>query len=129
MISNGSARRKLLIPRTQPNGKQSLPQLWLVKPTLVIVAAGQQSKIQVNFSYSDGLGREIQRKIQAEAGPLDLVGRRAPIVDPRWLGSGWTILNNKGKPVRQYEPFFSATHDFEFANKVGVTSTLFYDPL
>ena len=25
-------------------------------------------------------------------------------------GSGWTVFNNKGKPVRQYEPFFSATH-------------------
>ena len=30
-----------------------------------------------------------------------------PVVDPRWVGSGWTIFNNKGKPVRQYEPFFS----------------------
>jgi len=38
-------------------------------------------------------------------------------------------MNNKGKPVRKYEPFFSATHDFEFAQKVGVSSTLFYDPL
>ena len=27
-------------------------------------------------------------------------------VSPRWVGSGWTIFNNKGKPVRQYEPFF-----------------------
>jgi RHS repeat-associated protein len=93
------------------------------------VLPGQQSKVQVSFSYSDGLGREIQKKVQAEPGPLDLSGPRAPVIDPRWVGSGWTILNNKGKPVRQYEPFFSATHDFEFANKVGVSSTLFYDPL
>src|SRR5207244_6530585 len=50
-------------------------------------------------------------------------------VNPRWAGSGRTIVNNKGKPVRQYEPFFSSTHDFEFANKVGVSPTLFYDPL
>ena len=35
-------------------------------------------------------------------------------VSPRWVGSGWTIFNNKGKPVRQYEPFFSDTHRFEF---------------
>ena len=27
--------------------------------------------------------------------------------NPRWVGTGWTIFNNKGKPVRQYEPFFS----------------------
>lgn len=87
---------------------------------------GQQSKIQVSFSYSDGLGREIQKKVQAAKGP---VVKDGPDVNPRWIGSGWTILNNKGKPVRQYEPFFSTTHRFEFANKVGVTPTLFYDPL
>jgi hypothetical protein len=28
-------------------------------------------------------------------------------VEPRWVGSGWTVFNNKGKPVRQYEPFFT----------------------
>jgi RHS repeat-associated protein len=93
------------------------------------VAAGQQSIVQLRFSYSDGLGREIEKKVQTEAGPVDLTNPQAPVVDPRWVGSGWTILNNKGKPVRQYEPFFSATHDFEFANKVGVSSTRFYDPL
>jgi hypothetical protein len=58
-----------------------------------------------------------------------LTNPQAPVVDPRWVGSGWIILNNKGKPVRQYESFFSATQDFEYANKVGVTPTLFYDPL
>lgn len=47
---------------------------------------------------------------------------------PRWVGSGWTIFNNKGKPVRQYEPFFSATHNFEFAAIHGVSPVLFYDP-
>ncbi len=92
------------------------------------VPALQQSKAQVSFSYSDGLGREIQKKVQAEPGPLDLINLNSPRVNPRWVGSGWTILNNKGKPVRQYEPFFSATHDFEFAQKVGVSATLFYDP-
>lgn len=87
------------------------------------------SKMQVNFSYSDGFGHEIQKKAQAEPGPLDLTDPTSPVKNPRWVGSGWTILNNKGKPIRQYEPFFSATQDFEFANKVGVTSTLFYDAL
>jgi RHS repeat-associated protein len=82
-------------------------------------------KIQVNFSYSDGFGRQIQKKIQAEHGP---------VISPRWVGSGWTIFNNKGKPVRQYEPFFSQLspekrHLFEFGVQVGVSPTLFYDPL
>jgi RHS repeat-associated protein len=85
----------------------------------------QGLKIQIGFSYSDGFGREIQKKIQAEPGPVVEGG---PVVTPRWVGSGWTIFNNKGKPVRQYEPFFSAIHRFEFGTKVGVSPVLFYDP-
>jgi RHS repeat-associated protein len=87
-------------------------------------------KVQISFSYSDGFGREIQKKIQAEPGPL-LEGGLA--IDQRWVGSGWTIFNNKGKPVRQYEPFFSQLparrHQFEFGVQVGVSPILFYDPV
>ena len=90
------------------------------------LAAGEQTKIQHSFLYSDGFGREIQKKIQAEPGPLVEGGRRS---DPRWVGSGWTVFNNKGKPVRQFEPFFSATHRFEFDVRVGVSPILFYDPV
>ena len=87
---------------------------------------GSQTRFQHAFSYSDGFGREIQKKVQAEPGPLAVGG---PDVGPRWVGSGWTIFNNKGKPVRQYEPFFSATHRFEFGVQVGVSPILFYDPV
>jgi RHS repeat-associated protein len=87
---------------------------------------GQKTKVQHSFSYSDGFGREIQRKIQAEPGALVEAG---PQISPRWVGSSWTIFNNKGKPVRQYEPYFSSTHRFEFAKTVGVSSVLFYDPV
>ena len=94
------------------------------------LGAGQQSRLQLTFSYSDGFGRMIQRKVQAEPGPVTDGG---PIVSPRWVGSGWTIYNNKGKPVRQYEPFFSqlppAGHQFEFGVKVGVSPILCYDPV
>ena len=90
------------------------------------VAQGLTSKLQVSVSYSDGFGRAIQRKGQAEPGPLVPGGAT---VNPRWVGSGWIIFNNKGKPVRQYEPFFDDTHDFEFGVAVGVSPTLFYDPL
>jgi len=88
----------------------------------------QGLRIQLSFSYSDGFGREIQKKIQAEPGPLDVNDPKAPVVDPRWVGSGWSVFNNKGKPVRQYEPFFSETHDFEFGVLIGVSPVLFYDP-
>jgi RHS repeat-associated protein len=87
---------------------------------------GERSRTQVGLSYSDGFGREIQKKLQAEPGPFVDEG---PGVDPRWIGSGWTIFNNKGQPIRQYEPFFSASHDFEFAVITGVSPILFYDPV
>ncbi len=87
---------------------------------------GQPPRFQHAFSYSDGFGREIQQKLQAEPGPLAPGG---PDVAPRWLGTGWTIYNNKGLPVREYEPFFTATHRFEFARAEGVSPILFYDPL
>ncbi|MGH9900668.1 MAG: RHS repeat domain-containing protein, partial [Pyrinomonadaceae bacterium] len=87
---------------------------------------GEQTRIRHSFSYSDGFGHEIQKKAQAEPGPLAPGGT---VVSPRWVGSGWMILNNKGKAVRQYEPFFSATHEFEFARAVGVSPVLFYDPV
>lgn len=87
-----------------------------------------ESKLQIGFSYSDGFGREIQQKRQAEPDPV--VGN-GPVAQLRWVGSGWTIYNNKGKPVRQYEPFFSqlpAGHQFEFGTQVGVSPILCYDP-
>ena len=84
-------------------------------------------KVQVSLSYSDGFGREIQKKIQAEPGPVVDGG---PVVSPRWVGSGWTIFNNKGKPVKQYEPFFDDTPRIPSSiSSVGVSSTLFYDPI
>jgi RHS repeat-associated protein len=88
------------------------------------LAQGQQTRIQHAFSYSDGFGREIQKRVLAEPGPTP-----AGSANPRWAVSGWTIFNNKGLPVRKYAPFFSRTHLFKFASKVGVSPVLFYDPL
>jgi RHS repeat-associated protein len=112
-------------------GKDPVFAATLARETHVSdLSAGHQTEIQITFSYSDGFGREIQKKIQAEPGP---VVDKGPVVDPRWVGSGWTIYNNKGKPVRQYEPFFSQLptkgHQFEFGMQVGVSQILFYDPI
>jgi len=92
------------------------------------LSGGQTTKIQISLSYCDGFAREIQKKIQAEPGP---VVDQGPVVDPRWVATGWIIFNNKGKPVRQYEPFFSQLtpgHKFEFGVKAGVSHILCYDP-
>ena len=98
-------------------------------------------KIQRSFSYSDGFSREIQKKVRAEPGPVPMRDRDGeiivgadgqPVMTPhdgaRWVGSGWRVFNNKEKPVRQYEPFFTDTHRFEFDVRIGVSPVLFYDP-
>ena len=101
------------------------------------------SRIQVSLAYSDGFGRAIQKKIQAEPGPVPARAGTGRIVvgtdgqpeltsqdvTPRWVCSGWTVFNNKGKPVRQYEPFFTRTHRFEFDFRIGVSPVFFYDPV
>lgn len=84
------------------------------------LAEGAVSALQTAFEYSDGIGSVIVKKIQAEpereGGPL------------RWIASGKTILNNKGKPVKQYEPYFSsAGHRFEEPEEAGVTPVMYYD--
>ncbi|WP_240475340.1 SpvB/TcaC N-terminal domain-containing protein [Vulgatibacter incomptus] len=112
------------------------------------------TRIQLSFSFSDGFGRELQKKVQAEAGnaprrgalvklpsgevrPGELVRDAQGSVEEgstalRWVGTGRTVFNNKGKPVKQYEPFFSATHLYEREPEVaetGVSPVLFYDPV
>jgi hypothetical protein len=92
---------------------------------------GNPSPVQISFTYSDGFGREIQTKVQAEPGlapqrksnaanpdrPGELVlenGQPKLVpTDPRWVGNGRTVFNNKGKPIKKYEPFFSSTHLYE----------------
>ncbi|KAK6330099.1 hypothetical protein TWF718_003527 [Orbilia javanica] len=78
-------------------------------------------KIHVTFAYFDGCGQEIQHKLQAEPDEQTAL--------PRWVGSGWTVYNNKGNQVRKFEPFFDDTHKFRPDEKVGVASTILYDPL
>ena len=81
---------------------------------------GESTPIHAAFEYSDGSGQVLVTKAQTEpetgGGPL------------RWLATGKTILNNKGKPVKQYEPYFSdGGHRFEEPREVGVTPIMYYD--
>lgn len=88
------------------------------------LAQGQQMKVQLHFVYSDGFGREAQTKGQAEPGLLDPNDPASPTLNPRWVGTGAKVYNNKGKPVRQYEPFFSPSPAFGI-EKQGVSSPCF----
>ncbi|MCB9283907.1 MAG: insecticidal toxin complex protein [Lewinellaceae bacterium] len=109
--------------------------------------ANQSTKIQLGFEYSDGLGNVVMVKAQAEPGTakklsyqtdgsysVDEIDTGNDFSPPRlrWIGNGRTILNNKGNPVKQYEPFFSVTPHFEDAPELvetGVTPILYYDAL
>ncbi|MDQ1637294.1 MAG: hypothetical protein QOF62_633 [Pyrinomonadaceae bacterium] len=102
------------------------------------------SAVQISLEYSNGLGQVVMKKAQAEPGVAKQV-----TVNPddtfsvtdvdtaasnpkqlRWIGNGRTVLNNKGKPVKQYEPYFSVTHQYEDLKELvetGVTPLLYYD--
>ena len=74
------------------------------------------------------------KKVQAEPGPLFDASGNVVVASasPRWVGTGRTVFNNKGNPVKQYEPFFSATFEFEDETTVvqaGVTPIIHYDAL
>lgn len=82
----------------------------------------EESPLQAGFEYSDGSGEVLVKKAQAEPEPGNTI--------MRWIASGKSILNNKGKPVKQYEPYFSESqHRFEEPREVGVTPIIYYDAL
>lgn len=96
---------------------------------------------QESYAYSDGFGRVIQTKVQAapglaparDASGVLLAGTQTDTTpNVRWVGTGRTIFDNKDNPVKQYEPFFSPTPDYETEPELvqwGVTPVLRYDPL
>lgn len=105
-----------------------------------------QSKVQIAFEYTDGDGKVIMSKVQAEPGKAKqlvwqpdnsvLIQEVNTAADGaghiRWLGTGRTVNNNKGNPVKQYEPYFSSTHHYEDHKELvaaGVTPFLYYDAI
>jgi RHS repeat-associated protein len=104
------------------------------------------SPIQLAFEYSNGQGKVIMKKVQAEPGKAkqvvidangatNIIGTDTSALNPtrlRWIGNGRTILNNKGNPVKQYEPFYSVSPKFENEKELvetGVTPIMYYDAL
>jgi RHS repeat-associated protein len=101
-------------------------------------------RFQEQYVYSDGAGNVVMTKKKVEPGDAPERDSNGALVydtegnlvvspaDPRWVGSGRTVLDNKGNPVKKYEPFFSATHEYEDDEDLvqwGVTPVLRYDPL
>ena len=92
----------------------------LARETHVSDLAGPTS-YQYRFVYADGFGREIQRTARAAPDPVSGAAR--------WATSGWRIYDNKSRPVRSYEPFFSTANAFEFGAAPGVATVTLYDPV
>ncbi|MEE9356702.1 MAG: SpvB/TcaC N-terminal domain-containing protein [Methylococcaceae bacterium] len=72
-----------------------------------------EEKLEIAVDYLDGFGRSLQSRSR---------------VKTQWRATGQTIYDNKQQVVRQYEPFFSPTHDFELSTHGEVTHFR-YDPL
>ncbi len=111
------------------------------KPNFVHTFAREQHgaanpRWQESYAFSNGSGGVAMVKAQAHPGKafkVNMDGSKAEVdADPRWVGNGRTVLNNKGKPVKQYEPYFSTTHEYEdekVLREIGVTPVLYYDPV
>ena len=115
---------------------------------LATQTAGAATRWLTSIVYTGGSGQTVMSKATAAPGPavkydaqgqlvmVDIGGGvMKPLVvhtNPRWLTSGRTVVDNKGNPIKQYEPYFSPTSDYEDDLAIvqwGVTPLMHYDPL
>ncbi len=92
------------------------------------------------IDYTTGAGGLAMTKVQCEPGDAPQRDANGNLIlpiqqahsDPRWIGTGRTVRNNKGAPLKQYEPYFSSTPAYETEPELtdtGVTPVLTYDSL
>lgn len=93
-------------------------------------------RVQYSMRYSDGFARVAQSKALVDPGPCWRIDGDGSITqvdsDNRWVVSGRTRYDNKGNPVKQYEPYF--TDGWIYVNnavldRFGVSPLISYDPL
>ncbi len=103
------------------------------------------------IEYSDGFGRLVQTRTQAEevvfgelpfGGDVGLPADQTAAVgsavgqeiisatEPRVVVSGWQVYDNKGRVVEKYEPFYSQGWDYQPPREedMGQKAKMFYDP-
>ncbi|MEZ4295812.1 MAG: hypothetical protein R3B70_12610 [Polyangiaceae bacterium] len=79
---------------------------------------------QTSYAFLDGAGAAAMVKVNAEP-----TASNGPA---RWVATGRTVVNNKGNPIKQYEPYFSDSWEWEWEEalaEVGVTPIVTYDAL
>jgi insecticidal toxin complex protein TccC len=117
----------------------------LIAPTYPVGGRpASNDDIAIEIQYFDGFGRVVQDKRKVEPGPsltLDAAGAPAVATDgalastvtgERWVTSARVRYNDKGKPVRQYDPYFVDTWRYSAAealDAIGRSYTLSYDAL
>jgi RHS repeat-associated protein len=114
------------------------------------VPPGERDEVLVSVEFSDGFGRSLQTRAQAEdvlfgdshfggqvipadqSPPVgESVGRSRDPGDPdNVIVSGWQTYDNKGRVVEKYEPFFATGYGFEppVDAQLGHKAVVFYDP-
>ncbi|KAK4161537.1 virulence plasmid 65kDa B protein-domain-containing protein [Cladorrhinum sp. PSN259] len=70
-------------------------------------------KSRVHIQYQDAHGTCIQQT--------------SPSTKNRWITSGWTVVNNKGLPVQEFDPTFTESADFRSGAKSDHCTLTFYD--
>ena len=111
------------------------------------VPADKRDEVIKSVEYSDGFGRLLQNRAQAEemifgdtpfgdaglssdqnVASQDAVGRQAG--KDHVVVSGWKLYNNKGLVVEQFEPYFDCGWEYKppDENQYGQKTALFYDP-
>jgi len=136
------------VSRGQPVSVHTLR--WVHHINELDVSASERDETISMVEYSNGFGRLLQTRTQAEdlifgdrifgdAGlPADqslavgnAVGHQRSASDPPYVVvSGWQIYDNKGQVVEKFEPFFSDGWDYAppLDTQRGQKVTMYYDP-
>jgi hypothetical protein len=96
----------------------------LGKPARTHSLAREQSgaanhRWQESYRCADGSGAVVLAKTQAEPGIASTSRRTGTISEtdttpgPRWIGTGRVVRDNKLAPVKQYEPYFSDSPEYD----------------
>ncbi|MCA9709162.1 MAG: RHS repeat-associated core domain-containing protein, partial [Myxococcales bacterium] len=112
------------------------------------LGVGETTRWLTRLTYLGGGGRAVLVKATAAPGPAvalqpdgtpalvddgtGTLGVQVVHSDPRWIASGRTVVDNKGNPIKQYEPYFSQTDEYEDDPTLvqwGVTPVMHHDPL
>ncbi|MFL6164257.1 MAG: SpvB/TcaC N-terminal domain-containing protein [Jatrophihabitantaceae bacterium] len=100
--------------------------------------ADAASPVQQQRLFVDGFGRVAMTKTACEPGQAWADDGHGGVViidttpQPRWIGTGRTVFDGKGRPIEQYEPYFATSPDFDAADalvKHAVLQLRTYDAL